>query len=219
MGIKYGIIAGTPFDTKLGEVFFREKGLDVISAKISENADQQNNLQYSSPAELEIITINTIKELKAAGAEIIIIYCNSLSAVLEIEKISALAEIPIITPLDVYHRLDLSRLDKLAVLAANSQSAAKIENIIAANNAHLEFVTAGIMPIVNSIEAQKDPGEILAELGLKELLLSFKSMGADTILLGCTHLPYLKKEIMDIYEFVIDPADKMIEMAEEILNK
>lgn len=219
MGIKYGIIAGTPFDTKLGEIFFSKKGLDVISAKISENADQQNNLQYSSPDKLENITIDRIKELKAAGADIIIIYCNSLSAVLNIEKISKLAEINIITPLNVYQKLDLAKLEKLAVLAANSQSAAKIENIIAENNSHLEFVTAGIMPIVNGIEAQKDPGEILEKLGLKELLISFKSMGADTILLGCTHLPYLKKEIMEIYESVIDPADKMIEMAEEILYK
>ncbi|ADQ14902.1 aspartate/glutamate racemase family protein [Halanaerobium hydrogeniformans] len=217
MGIKYGITAGTPFDTKLGEIFFSKKGLEVVSAYISETADEQNRLQYISPKKLEIKTINTIRHLKKAGANIIIIYCNSLSAVLEVDKISALTDIPILTPLAVYKNLDLSSLDKLAILAANSQSAAKIENIIAEKNPHLEFVSAGIMPIINAIEAQKDPTEILAEAGLQELLVAFRTMGADTLLLGCTHLPYLKEEIKGFYENIIDPADKIKVMAEKLL--
>lgn len=217
--ITYGIIAGTTFDTKLGAEFFREQGLTVVSKYIAENADIQNNLQYSNPKKLEKITIDAVTELKKLGADIIIIYCNSLSAVLNIEKISALTKIPIITPLDVYKNLELNKIDKLAVLAANSQSAAKIEKIISKNNQKLEFITAGIMPIINVVEAEIEAAEIADKYGLKEMLKSFKSMGADSVLLGCTHLPYLKKEINDIFEEVIDPADKLIEIAEEILQK
>lgn len=217
MAIKYGITAGTPFDTKLGEIFFKQKGLEVLSAHISENAEEQNRLQYISPKKLEKKTIKTIKNLKKDGADLVIIYCNSLSAVLEVEKISQLADIPILTPLDIYKSLNLTSLDKLALLAANSQSAAKIENIIAEKNPHLEFVSAGVMPIIKAIEAQKEPAAILAEDGLKELLIAFDSMGAEAVLLGCTHLPYLKEEIAKYFEIIIDPADKIKVMAEMTL--
>ncbi|MFW6274138.1 MAG: Asp/Glu racemase, partial [Halanaerobium sp.] len=118
--ITYGIIAGTTFDTKLGAEFFREQGLKAVSKYIAETADLQNNLQYSNPKKLEQITIDAAAELKKMGADIIIIYCNSLSAVLNIEKISAVTKVPIITPLDVYKNLELNKIDKLAVLAANS---------------------------------------------------------------------------------------------------
>lgn len=217
--ITYGIIAGTLFDTELGAEFFAEQGLNVVSENISKTADAQNNLQYSSPKKLEKITIEKVNNLKKSGADIIIIYCNSLSAVLDTEKISALTKLPIITPLDVYKNLDLKNLDSLAVLAANSQSAAKIENIISKNNQKLQFITAGIMPIINAVEDKIAPAEILSKYGLEKMLISFKEMGADSLLLGCTHLPYLKQEIENIFEEIIDPADKLTELAEEILKK
>ncbi len=216
--ITYGIIAGTPYDTELGAVFFREQGLKVISSYISKTPDIQNNLQYSNPKKLEEITIEVVKKLKKSGVDLIIIYCNSLSAVLNRKKIMRLTKVPIITPLDVYKNLDLNKIDKLAVLAANSQSAAKIENIISKNNEQLEFITAGIMPIINAVEDKIAPAEILSIYGLKKMLISFKEMGADSLLLGCTHLPYLKKEIEDIFEEIIDPADKLIEISEEIIK-
>jgi glutamate racemase len=216
--IIYGIIAGTLIDTELGAEFFAEQGLKVAAENISEKADVQNNLQYSNPKKLEKITIEKVNNLKKSGADIIIIYCNSLSAVLDTEKIAALTKIPIITPLDVYKNLGLQEFDKLAVLAANSQSAAKIENIISKKNQQLEFITAGIMPIINAVEDKIAPAEILSQYGLRKMLISFKEMGADSILLGCTHLPYLKEEINNIFENIIDPADKLIILAEEILE-
>lgn len=216
--ITYGIIAGTLFDTELGADFFAEQGLKVAAENISETADIQNNLQYSNPKKLEKITIEKVNNLKKIGADVIIIYCNSLSAVLDTEKIAALKEIPIITPLDVYKNLDLNKINKLAVLAANSQSAAKIENIISRNNENLEFITAGIMPIINAVENNVSAAEILSKYGLGKMLISFKEMGADFILLGCTHLPYLKNEINNIFENIIDPADELIKIAEEVLK-
>jgi len=211
--IKYGVIAGTPFDTELGARFFNEKGKETVSAYISKTPDIQNNLQYTDPQKLEIITLETIEFLKEKGAEVIIIYCNSLSSVLNLSKIRGQSRIPVITPLDVYQDLKVNT-DKLAVLAANAQSAANIENIISKNYQALEFITAGIMPIINAVEKNIDPEIIFKELGLYDLLFSFKKMGAEAVLLGCTHLPYLKKEISSIFDIVIDPTDKLIELAE-----
>jgi len=76
----------------------------------------------------------------------------------------------------------------------------------------LEFITAGIMPIINAIEAEVEPKEIYEQYGLKELIDSFQKMGADQLLLGCTHLPYLKSEIKAEFKKIIDPAAEILEL-------
>ena len=210
--IKLAVIAGTPYDTKLGKDYYSSKGYDILSAYTSENPVEQNKLQYSNPEKLQQITIDKIRELKEQGAKAAIIYCNSLSAVLDKEDLIKNSGLPILTPLDVYWNLSITDSKKMAILAANSQSAANIEKIIAANNSQIEFITAGIMPIINTIEAEVNPADIYNNYGLQELINSFQKMGADHLLLGCTHLPYLKDEININFKKIIDPADEILDM-------
>ncbi len=210
--IKLAVIAGTPYDTYLGKEYYSSQGYDVFSDYTSESPAEQNKLQYSNPEKLQQITLTKIMELKEQGAEAVIIYCNSLSAVLDKKALIRNSGLPLLTPLDVYKNLKISEPKKMAILAANSQSAVKIEKIIAENNSKLEFITAGIMPIINAIEAEIEPADIYNNYGLKELIDSFQKMGADHLLLGCTHLPYLKAEINASFEKIIDPADEILNM-------
>lgn len=210
--IKLAVIAGTPYDTHLGKEYYSSQGCDVLSAYTSESSVEQNKLQYNNPEKLQQITLAEIMKLKKAGAEAVIIYCNSLSAVLNKEALSKNSGLPLLTPLDVYRNLAIAEPKKMAILAANSQSAVKIEKIIAENNSKLEFITAGIMPIINAIEAEIEPEDIYHNYGLKQLIDSFQRMGADQLLLGCTHLPYLKAEIDINFEKIIDPADEILDM-------
>ena len=210
--IKLAVIAGTPYDTMLGKDYYSSKGYDIVSAYTSESSAEQNKLQYSNPEKLQQITLDRIMELKEQGANAVIIYCNSLSAVLDKEELIRNSGLALLTPLDVYKNLSVSDSKKLAILAANSQSAVKIEKIIAKNNSKTEFITAGVMPIINAIEAKIEPGNIYNNHGLKELINSFQKMGADYLLLGCTHLPYLKNEIDNNFEKIIDPADEILDM-------
>ena len=210
--IKLAVIAGTPYDTYLGKEYYSSQGYVVLSDYTSESPAEQNKLQYINPEQLQQITLNKIMKLKVAGAEAVIIYCNSLSAVLNKEDLSKNSDLPILTPLDVYQEISIADSKKIAILAANSQSAVKIEKIIAKNNSKLEFITAGIMPIINAIEAEVKPADIYNNYGLKELINSFYKMGAEQLILGCTHLPYLKNEININFEKIIDPADEILEM-------
>lgn len=210
--IKLAVIAGTPYDTMLGKDYYSSKGYDVLSDYTSESSVEQNKLQYSNPEQLQQITFDKIMKLKESGAEAVIIYCNSLSTVLNKKDLIKKLGLPISTPLDVYRNLYISESKKMAVLAANSHSAANIEKIIAANNPQIEFITAGIMTIINAIEAEINPKDIYNNYGLQELINSFRKMGADHLLLGCTHLPYLKDEININFEKIIDPADEILEV-------
>ncbi|TDX48084.1 glutamate racemase [Halanaerobium congolense] len=210
--IKLAVIAGTPYDTYLGKSYYSSQGYEVLSDYTSESPAEQNRLQYSNPEKLQQITLNKIMKLKAAGAKAVIIYCNSLSAVLDKSDLIQKSKLPLLTPLDVYQALSISEPQKIAVLAANSQSAVKIEKIIAANNPQLEFITAGIMPIINAIEAEIEAEKIYQQYGLKELIDSFQKVGADQLLLGCTHLPYLKSEIKADFNKIIDPAAEILEL-------
>lgn len=210
--IKLAVIAGTPYDTMLGKEYYSSKNYEVLSAYTSKNSVEQNKLQYNNPEKLQNISLEKIMELKSEGAEAVIIYCNSLSGVLNKKDLIKKAKIPILTPLDVYQNIKFPSNSKIAVLAANSKSAANIEKIISQNNSETEFVTAGIITIINAIEAEIKPAKIYNEYGLKELISSFQKMGADRLLLGCTHLPYLKSEINNSFEKIIDPADEILEI-------
>lgn len=210
--IKLAVIAGTPYDTYLGSKYYSSQGYEVLSDYTSESPAAQNRLQYENPQKLQQITLDKILKLKQAGADAVIIYCNSLSAVLNKDDLIQKSNLPLLTPLDVYQALKIEAAQKIAILAANSQSAVKIEKIIAANNSKLEFITAGIMPIINAIEAEVEPEKIYHKYGLKELINSFKKMGAEQLILGCTHLPYLKKEIRVDFKKIIDPADEILAM-------
>lgn len=210
--IKLAVIAGTPYDTMLGHKYYSLQGYEVLSASTSASSEEQNKLQYINPKKLQTVTLEKILKLKSLGANAVIIYCNSLSGVLETNKLIQESKLPILTPLDVYKKIEISQANKIGVLAANSQSATNIEKIIRAKNPELEFITAGIMPIINAIEAEIEPQEIYNKYGLKELIDSFQKMGADQLLLGCTHLPYLKSEINSDFKKIIDPADEILDM-------
>ncbi|ADO76221.1 aspartate/glutamate racemase family protein [Halanaerobium praevalens] len=207
--IKVGIIAGTPYDTKLGVEYFREQNLKVFAEAVAASPEEQNYLQYINPKKLEEITLEKIENLKIKEAEYIIIYCNSLSAVLDKKKLEKLSAIRIITPLDIYKNLVIDK-KRIAILAANSQSAAKIEKMFMQKNPKLEYVSAGILPIVNYIEQRVDPATIVKEYGLLEIISSFKKMEIAKIVLGCTHFPYLEKEIMKIFPEIINPAQEIV---------
>ena len=72
------------------------------------------------------------------------------------------------------------------------------------------------MSIVESIEDKKSPKQIMEELNLEGFIkylenISHPKYKTDTLILGCTHFPYLKKEIKLLTKLnIIDTNDDMI---------
>ena len=121
----------------------------------------------------------------------------------------------IVTPLDVYRQL-APRYRSLAVIAANAQGAAGIERTMLAVNPALTLRTAGLLPVVLSIEAGEEPEALIARHRLPELCAWFEDAGAEALVLGCTHFPYFKDVLArQIRLPILDPAEEMIRLLTE----
>lgn len=209
--MKIGVFAGTCADTKMGEEILKSRGFDTISYPISKNPKDQSLLQYYSREELTKIVEEKIKDAKNKGAEKIFIYCNSLSASVDIKSLSRRQAIQIITPLDFYKDLD-RKYKKIIILSANSKSAHEIDKILSEKQFR-DTISLGFLKLVEEIEKKTPPQEIVDKLNLRELFDFFNGMEdkADGIILACTHFPYMKelfKSLTDIE--ILDPAEDMI---------
>jgi glutamate racemase len=104
----------------------------------------------------------------------------------------------------------------LGVIAANNQSLAGIERTLQTSNPDCWPLGASLMPVVLQIEAAIKPEVIVHRNKLEGILEAMQAMGAEALLLGCTHFPYLKEELEHLRILpIIDPADRMAQMLHE----
>ena len=134
---------------------------------------------------------------------------------MDYENVSKTLDIEIITPLETY--INLPRNCKnIAILSANGVSAYTIDNIIHKYNSDVNTITIGNMSIVESIEMKKSPKDIIDDLNLEGFIKYFENIKdekykIDTLILACTHFPYLKNEIKLLTNLnIIDASDDMI---------
>ncbi|MGF0095620.1 aspartate/glutamate racemase family protein [Peptoniphilus sp. SGI.035] len=209
--MKVGVFAGTFVDTKMGVELLKSRGFDALSFPISKNPKEQSYLQYYSKDELTNIVEKKIVEAKNEGAAKIFIYCNSLSAAIDVDDLTRRQSIEVITPFDFYKNLDNYYKD-IVILAANSKSAHGIDKIIS-EKTFRNTISIGMLSIVEEIEKKTLPRDIVSKLGLKELFKFFNAMEKkpDAIILACTHFPYMKEEFKKLTDIeILDPAEDMI---------
>lgn len=220
--IKVTVIAGTPVDTQMGVDFIKRKNrsFDKPVAEpryrpVSENCDDQVRFQYSDAAtkrrRIDEIFDSEIEE----GVRDFFIYCNSLSGAFDFDSYAVDkseetgCSIRIYTPLQIYRNLG-KRFERIGVIAANNLSAHNIEENLLLTNDDLYVIGSGNMAVVRSIEEGIEPEEIIRRCGLGHMIEYMKACGCEALLLGCTHFPYLRKELDKICSLeIIDPADEM----------
>ena len=208
----YGVIAGTPVDTQMGVDNLQVRGLAAIGLAASPTPHEQGQMQVLAPKELTARVLSLIQTLTDLGVDGVWIYCNSMSTAVDLPYLQKESKIPVVTPLAVYREL-AAKHRMIGVIAANNQSLAGIERTLQASNPDCWPVGASLMPVVLEIEAAKPPGDIVRQYKLSGILDAMKAMGAEALLLGCTHFPYMKKELADLKIMtIIDPADRMAEI-------
>lgn len=215
------VTAGTPIDTELGCNLVKKNGYEVLSYPVAKSPKEQDKLQFLDKEILEKKVENIIDDAKERGASCLFIYCNSLSTAIDYKMISERKNFKIITPLEIYERYGRTSKN-LVVISANSQSAHGIENILKKSNSDLNLITIGILPVVVEIEKKKAPKEIIKNLALDKLFnfledLKLEDEEEKSVVLGCTHFPYLKEDIKNITKLeILDPADGMIDELKKI---
>lgn len=212
--MKIGVIAGTPVDTQMGIDYAVSQGVEAIGFACSKDPREQTEMQVLYKEELLQVAIKGCENMIKQGAEGIFMYCNSLSAAIDIDRLKAALPVCVVTPLDVY-KLCAKQYSRLSVFAANCQSLAGIEKVILAENPQCCVFGAGILPVVFAIEDNIPSAEIYEKYHLKQLCDSFVGIGCDALVLGCTHFPYIEKEIRENIDIeVINPSRQMLDILE-----
>ena len=222
---KTAVLAGTPVDTQMGVDFLNGKNrtapedvqIKPLYRPVAEDCDVQVQFQYSDDDEKREVMDSIFDADIADGVRDFFIYCNSLSGAFDFDRyavrksIEAGEDIRVYTPLQVYRKLG-GGYGRIGVIAANNLSAHSIEEALLSANQDLYVIGSGNMAVVRAIEDGLSPGEIVRECGLGAMAEYMKACGAEAVLLGCTHFPYLKEEFEKICGLpVIDPADMMYE--------
>lgn len=204
-----GVIAGTPVDTQMGVDFVKKNGIEALGISTASTPDEQNILQFLKPDVLTQKVISIIGDFKKENIKKIMIYCNSLSAAIDLEFVKQkYPDTNIVTPLQVYHSV-ASKYNRLVIWAANSQSLEAIEKIFYENNPLVQIIGITMLPIIRAIENFEIPEVIIEKFSLADLVP--KNFNADGIVLGCTHLPYLKEKLAEkLNMHIIDPAEEML---------
>ncbi|MDO4594615.1 MAG: racemase [Tissierellia bacterium] len=204
--MKIAVIAGTKVDTQFGADILNKYNVETVNLAMSENPNDQTALQYYSKEQLNELFNKKIEYAKKNGAEAIFLYCNSLSSIVDYKKSQIKFDIKIVTPLEVYENV---RGDYIAIMAANGASVSKIDQIITKNNK--KTISIGNLELVKEIEKKITPKKIANNMNLEALFNYFKKIHVDKVLLGCTHLYYIKDVLKDYGIEIIDPTQKMLE--------
>lgn len=209
------VMAGTPVDTQMGMDCLTSHGLEGVFCPVSQDPNQQMAFQISSQEEkVRTVTALLRRCQREQGCERAFIYCNSLSGAVDFTPIAQETGMKVVTPLDVY-RLLAPRYHSLAVIAANAQGTAGIERAMLCANPALTMRSTGLLPVVLSIETGEDPAALVERHRLPELAAWYGALGAEALVLGCTHFPYFKKALADRTALlIIDPAEEMVRLLE-----
>ncbi len=209
--IKIGVIAGTPVDTQMGVDFILKKGFEAIGRPTAADPEEQNLLQFLSPDTLTKKVLRIIQDFENQNIFRTMIYCNSLSAAIDIGYIrNTQTRSLVITPLDIYKNL-ATRYKKIALWAANGQCLSAIEHIFYEQNPSIDIIGISMLPIVKAIEEGQSAASIIEQYDLVSLCV--ERFAANGLILGCTHLPYLQSELSKKISIpIIDPAEEMLKI-------
>lgn len=206
------VLAGTPVDTQMGVDVLAAAGLTGLAFPLANDPWEQTAFQISSPDEKRKKTLQVLHTAQTQGCEKAFVYCNSLSASVDFSALAAETGLKIVTPLDVYRQLAVN-YNRLGFIAANAQGLAGIEKTLLSANPRLELRSAGLLPVVLSIEAGIPPEQLVEQHRLTALADWFEACGVEALLLGCTHFPYFKAELAQRTALpLIDPADEMLRL-------
>ena len=210
--MKIAVMAGTPIDSKLGAELLNSYGYDdVVLVPISNNPVEQTTFQALEDEERENIIVKIIDELKERDCDSIFVYCNSLSSVVDFDRLAEKMDVSIITPMQMYRNLGLE-YKYLAVMAANSHGLTGVENNLYVSNPRLRVLGLSMLELVKAIEEGDKPEQIVEDFNFKTLFNYFELTNVEAVVLGCTHFPYIKKELEKITKLpIIDVGVFMIE--------
>lgn len=210
---KIGIVAGTKYDTSLGVNLMLLGKFESKGICISDTASDQHKLQLNDTKKLQELVRLAILDLKLNfGAEAVVIYCTSISGIVDVPQLMEETQINIITPYDVILK-NISQLKNIAVLSANELSLTNFKKNILFHHSEINIFGFCNIEMVIDIENELPPIDIIKKYSLDVFFNSLKSQNIELLILGCTHFSYLHGAISELCAIeLLDPKDHMIEL-------
>lgn len=209
---KVGVIAASPFDTNMGIEALATKNCNGFAYPATKGGDDFTRFSLLDPQERSDRIIEIIRSAVTDDMDAIMIYCNALSSLIDVEYIQANVPVKVVTPFMVYKKYALM-YETLSVICGTNQGLGGIEQAIRGERISDYVIGAGCLKIVRQIEKGIDPEDIFSNLGICELIKFFEACGSECLILGCTHLPYAYDTFCKYSNVpVLDPFIQMYEM-------
>jgi glutamate racemase len=161
-------------------------------------------------------------ELLRRGAKVIVVACNSASGA-ALEALRATFTIPVVgLEPAVKPGVAATRTGRVGVLAtAATLQAERFDRLKDTFATGVELFPQACPGLVDLVEAGHTRGAIVQKV-LEPLLTPLREAGVDTIVLGCTHYPFLAdavREVMGADVFVLDSGDAVARQVERVLRE
>nr|WP_325258878.1 aspartate/glutamate racemase family protein [uncultured Oscillibacter sp.] len=206
------VIAGTPVDTRMGAGLLKKKGARALGFPVSQTPEEQTIFQTGPQTARERAVGAILDRIRAQGLERVLLYCNSLSATIDARALAEPRGLRIWTPMDVYGEIART-YRRVGVLAANCQGAAGVERAMVNASPEILVLGAANLALVQGVEAGTPPETLVEDCGLETLLRFFEQNGAEAVVLGCTHFPYVKAALQRRTDLpVLDPSERLAEL-------
>lgn len=139
--------------------------------------------------------VSIAQALVERGAKALVIACNTATAVAA-EAIRAATPIPVVAlEPGVKPAAALSRSGVVGVLATTrTLRSERFQRLVGTHANHLEVVAQACPGLAEAIETD-GPGSARVEALLDEFVSPLATAGADVVVLGCTHYPWVERAI------------------------
>lgn len=200
------VIAGTPYDSGLGAELLRAKGFAALPHAMAGSPDEQDSLQDRDPGALAAAFHRRLGELHAAGTELVMLFCNSMSAVVDHDD----AALPVVSPITVYREL-VAVLDSSLVLTGNAHAVLGVERTVRQANPDHRMLGVSDGALVRGIEAG-DPEAAFHASHLPTTVRLAERLGLDAVVLACTHFTAVLPFVAAACDLpVIDVGSRLVE--------
>lgn len=211
-------------DSGLGGLTVLKKVIEKMPNESTIFIGDQANMPYGDRSKEEIISLtrDSVNFLLSKDVKIIIFGCNTATAV-------AMSTIKKEIPLQI---IGVVQSGALAAARTTETKNVAVIGTKATVNSHSylkeiqyrdpkiqvsEFAQPKLAPL-----AEEDPAEEIKQAVVSESLAPLKKADYDTLVLGCTHYPLLRKEIVAVVgqdRKIVDPADQVAQYTYNILRR
>jgi aspartate racemase len=156
--------------------------------------------------------LNSAKQLEKAGADFIVIPCNTLHEILPLLKREI--KIPFLDLIEETAKI-LESFDKIGILSSKRTKESKIYDnilkkvqILYPNKEEQNSISEIILRIINNTSTRED------KILIDKIILGLKEKGAEKIVLACTDLANIVEiddSIIDTQKILIDSIYKLVD--------